>query len=89
MKIKPVGNRMVLEIKKLEEKEVSGIIIINNEESDELIGDIIALSDELKSKEIFSIGDRVIYKDFKGQSIKSNDKELLIIDEEDVLGIIE
>ncbi len=89
MKIKPVGNRMVLEIKKLEEKEVSGIIIINNEESDELIGDIIALSDELKSKEIFSIGDRVIYKDFKGQSVNSNDKELLIIDEEDVLGIIE
>lgn len=89
MKIKPVGNRMVLEIKKLEEKEVSGIIIINNEESDELIGDIIALSDELKSKEIFSIGDRVIYKDFKGQSVNSNDKDLLIIDEEDVLGIIE
>ena len=95
MKIRPLGDRVI--VKPIEEKEVkkSGIIIPDTAKEKPMEGEVIAAGpgkiDETGKKIPMDVktGDKILYGKYSGTEIKIDDKEYLIMHQEDILGIIE
>lgn len=87
MSIKPLGNRILVEIKTTSEKTSGGLVIpqASQEKTQEGIVKAIGESDEIKVK----VGNTVMYDKYAGTEIKIKDKDHLIIKSEDVLAIVE
>ncbi|MFH0948135.1 MAG: co-chaperone GroES [Elusimicrobiota bacterium] len=95
MKIKPLGDRVI--VKPIEEKEVKkgGIIIPDTAKEKPQEGEVIAVGpgkvDETGKKIPMDVkaGDKILYGKYSGTEIKIDDKEYLIMHQEDILGIVE
>jgi len=95
MKVKPLHDRLV--VKRIEEKEAKqgGIIIPDSAKEKPMEGKVIAVGlgkVEKDGKRIpleVKVGDRVLFGKYAGTEIKIDDKEHVILREEEVLGIIE
>lgn len=89
MKIRPLGDRLVLEKIIEEEKTLSGIILPKNIEGHPETAKVIEVSDKVKEKAEIKVGDEVLYDQYLGKSIKDGDKEYILIKQADILAIIE
>ncbi len=89
MKIRPLGDRVVLEKIAKEEKTVSGIIIANAKADQADLALVVEISDSLSGKVSYKLGDKVLYSEYAAKSIKDEDKEYLVIKDEDILAVIE
>ena len=95
MKIRPLHDRILVE--RLEEKEVrkGGIIIPDTAKEKPQEGKVIAVgngkvSDDGKRIPLdVKAGDRILFGKYSGSEVKLDDKEYLIMREEDVLAILE
>ncbi len=96
MKIKPLGNRVVL--KSLPEEEVTkgGIILPDTAEKEKpeqaevvAVGPGKMLDDGKRSEMEVKVGDKVIFSKYSPTEIKLDGEEYLIVGEEDILGVIE
>ena len=93
MKIKPLGDRVLLEPVKLETK--SGIIIPDTAEKRPEQGIVVEVGEggrnEKGERMPMSVkkGDKVLFSKYGPSEIKIGDKEYLIAREEDILAIIE
>lgn len=95
MKIKPLGDRVVVKLVELEEKTESGIVLPDTAKEKPQEGEVIAVgpgkvldNGERLPLEV-EVGDKVIYSKFAGTEFKRGDEELLILSERDILGVIE
>ncbi|MEW6620434.1 MAG: co-chaperone GroES [bacterium] len=95
MKLKPLGDRVLVE--RMEEKEQvkGGIIIPDTAKEKPQEGKIIAVgtgkrleSGEIKPLDV-KAGDRILFGKYAGTEVKLDDKEYLIMREDDIFGIIE
>ena len=94
MKVKPLYDRVL--VKRIEEKEQrkGGIIIPDTAKEKPMEGKVIAVGsgrvekDGSRSKLEVKVGDRVLFGKYAGQEIKIDDKEHVILKEDEVLGII-
>ena len=91
--IKPLGDRVVIELVKQEEKTASGIVLPDSAQEKPQEGLVIAVGSgiiddgdriPLEVKE----GDKVIYSKYAGTEVKYEGKEYLIIREDDILAVI-
>lgn len=90
MKIKPIGKRILVKTINLEEKTSTGIILIqNNEEKNYRVGEIISLSSNSEVNSLFNINDKVIFSKKSGIKINDSPKEQILLELDEVLGIIE
>jgi len=95
MKIRPLHDRIVVE--RLEEKEVKkgSIIIPDTAKEKPQEGKVIAVgngkvSDAGKKFPLdVKAGDKILFGKYSGSEVKLDDKEYLIMREEDVLAILE
>ena len=95
MKIRPLHDRILVE--RLEEKEVKkgGIIIPDTAKEKPQEGKVIAVgngkvNDDGKRQALdVKAGDRILFGKYSGSDVKLDDKEYLILREEDVLAILE
>jgi chaperonin GroES len=95
MKIRPLQDRIL--VKRLEEKEVEkgGIIIPDTAKEKPQEGEIMAvgsgkvLEDGKRQPLEVKIGDKVLFSKYAGTEVNVNDDELLMMREDDILGIIE
>ena len=91
MKLKPLGNRVVVEPLTEEETTKSSIILpdtIDKEKKAE--GSIVAIGDGEKIQKLnLKQGDKVIFGQYKGEDVKVDDVEYKILTDEDVLAILE
>lgn len=95
MKIRPLHDRMVIE--RLEEREVKkgGIIIPDTAKEKPQEGKVIAvgngkIGDDGKRIPLdVKAGDKILFGKYSGSEVKLDDKEYLILREEDVLAILE
>src|SRR5213593_1652066 len=95
MTVRPLHDRIL--VKRIEGKEnVKGAIIIPDSAKEKpQEGEVIAAGNGKKTEEGKVIpldvkaGDRILFGKYSGTEIKLADEELLIIREEEVLGIIE
>ena len=95
MKIRPLHDRVLIE--RLEEREVKkgGIIIPDTAKEKPQEGKVIAVgngkvTDEGKKIPLdVKAGDKILFGKYSGSEVKIDDKEYLIMREDDVLAILE
>jgi chaperonin GroES len=95
MKIRPLHDRILVE--RLEEQEVmrGGIIIPDTAKEKPQEGKVIAVgagkvNDEGKRQALdVKAGDRILFGKYSGSEVKIDDKDYLIMREEDVLAILD
>ena len=93
MKIKPLGERVVIKQLPLEEKTKSGIIMPDTAKEKPQEGEIVAVGPgKLEKTERVAldvkVGDKVIYSKYAGTEVKYDGEEYLILKEADILAII-
>jgi chaperonin GroES len=87
MKLKPLGARALVKMIESDEQTVSGIVLPDTARKKPQTAEVVAVgdSDEVKA----SIGDMVVLAKYSGTEVKVEGEEHLIVDAEDVLGILE
>jgi len=92
--LKPLGDRIVIELVEAEEKTASGIVLPDTAKEKPQEGRVIAVgsgrvldSGERVAPEVKE-GDRIIFSKYAGTEVKYDGKEYLIIRESDVLAVI-
>ena len=94
MKVRPLGDRVLVEPIEEKEQTVGGIIIPDSAKEKPMQGKVIAVGKKLDKdgKEIaFDVkkGDTVLLPKYGGTEIKLDGKKLQLVREEDLLGVIE
>ncbi len=95
MKLKPLGDRLVVEPKEREETTASGIILPETAKEKPQEGLVIAVGPGRRDDDgdridmDVEVGDTVLYAKYAGTEIKLEGKKLLILKESDVLAIVE
>jgi chaperonin GroES len=96
MLLKPLDDRVVIEIKEeTTEKNVGGIIIPDAAKEKPMQGEVIAvgkgkITDDGKALPLdVKAGDRILFGKYAGTEIKIDGMEYLIMREDDVLGVLE
>jgi chaperonin GroES len=95
MKVKPLYDRLI--VKRVEEKEQrrGGIIIPDSAKEKPMEGKVTAVGkgriqeDGKRSPMEVKVGDRVLFGKYAGTEIKIEDKEHVILREDEILGIIQ
>ena len=95
MKIRPLHDRVI--VKRLEEERTtaSGIVIPDSatEKPDQgtvqAVGNGKILEDDSVKKLDVKVGDKVLFGKYAGQAVKVDGEELLVMREEDIMGIVE
>jgi len=95
MKIRPLGDRILLKRVEEEEKSKGGIIIPDTAKEKPQEGKVIAVGKGkvLEDGKVMPLevkaGDRVLFGKYAGTEVKIEGEEHLIVREDDILGIIE
>jgi chaperonin GroES len=87
--IKPLADRVVVEVAAAEEKTASGIIIPDTAKEKPQQGLIVAIGNGKKDEPLtVKVGDKVLYGKYAGTEISHDGKEYLIMRESDIFAII-
>jgi len=89
MKIKPLDDRVLLEVLQEEETSAGGIIIPDTAKERPRVGKIIAVGTDEELRELVKEGDRVLFAKYSGDEVKVDGKEMLIISRGDMLAVME
>jgi len=94
MKLKPLADRVVVQPIEQESKTKSGIIIPDTAKEKSHMGEVIAVGpgkviDGKLEEMTVKVGNKVLYKEYGGDEFKMDGEEVIILKEEDILGIIE
>ena len=94
MKIRPLGDRVLVEPIEEKDQTVGGIIIPDSAKEKPMQGKVLAVGKKLDKdgKEIaFDVkkGDTVLLPKYGGTEIKLDGKKLQLVREEDLLGVLE
>jgi len=87
----PLGQRVLVKVKEEQEtKTASGIIIPDNAKEKPMQAEVIAISKELEEDENCDIkkGDTVVYAKYSGTEITIEGDEYLVLNCDDILGIL-
>jgi chaperonin GroES len=95
MKLKPLGDRVVVKTAEAEEKTASGIILADTAKEKPVKGTVIAVGDgkwdEDGEKRIpvdVKVGDVVIYSKYGGTEVKVDGEEYLILRADDIYAVL-
>ncbi|MEK5440407.1 co-chaperone GroES [Fredinandcohnia sp. FSL W7-1320] len=92
--LKPLGDRVVIELVESEEKTASGIVLPDSAKEKPQEGKIVAVgtgrvldSGERVALEV-AVGDRIIFSKYAGTEVKFEGTEYLVLRESDILAVI-
>ena len=94
MKIKPLGDKILVERLEAEEVTAGGIVLPDTAKEKPKEGKVVAvgkgraLKDGTYAKFTVKPGDKVIFSSYAGTEVKVGGDEYLIMSEEDVLAIV-
>lgn len=94
MNIKPLQDRVIVKRLEEEEKTAGGIIIPDSAKEKPQQGEVIAvgpgkvLDSGTKVELTVKAGDKVLFGKYAGSEVKLDGEELLIMREDDILGIL-
>jgi chaperonin GroES len=94
MKLRPLGDRVVVKPLPREEVTKSGIVLPDTAKEKPQEGEIIAagpgrLEDGKRQALDVKVGDKVLYAKYAGTEFKLEEDELLILSEKDILAVLE
>lgn len=84
--IKPLGERVLLQVLEQEEKTSSGILLPDTAKEKTQKAKVIAVGDHKDI--VVKQGDIVIYDKYAGVAIKENNTEYLIVKNEEIVAVI-
>ncbi|MFT8322845.1 MAG: co-chaperone GroES [Bacillus sp. (in: firmicutes)] len=92
--LKPLGDRIIIELVETEEKTASGIVLPDSAKEKPQEGKVVAVgtgrvldNGERIDLEV-SVDDRIIFSKYSGTEVKYEGKEYLILRESDILAIV-
>jgi chaperonin GroES len=88
MKIKPIGDRILVKMEGVEEKTAGGIFIPQTAQEKTQIGKVLAVGDDKEMIKV-KVGQKVMYDKYAGTTIKVDGDEQLIVKMPDILAVIE
>ena len=94
IKLKPLGDRVVIKPAAAEEKTAGGIILPDTVKEKPVEGNVVAVgagkvADDGKAIQMeVKVGDRVLYGKYSGTEVTVNGEEYLIMRESDIFGIL-
>ncbi len=94
MQFRPLHDRVVVEPLEQEEKTAGGIIVPDTAKEKPVQGKVVAIGpgtrDEDGALQPLDVkkGDTILYGKYSGTEVKIDDKELLIMRESDIMGIL-
>ena len=87
MKIRPLGERVLIKQTKQEETTKSGVVLPDTASKEKpIIGEVTAIGEAIKE---IKIGDKVIYEKYAGTEVKDNDDVYLLLEVKNVLAVVE
>lgn len=88
-KIKPLGDNVLVKVKKQEKKTKSGIVLPETADDERpQIGEVIAVGDDEKKVKV-KAGQNIIFAKYTGTEVKIENEEYLILKSEDILAVVE
>ena len=87
MNFQPLANRVLIEREEEVTTTASGIIIPDNAKEKPLQGKVLAVGPDAK-EEAINEGDTVVFAKYGGSEIVLDDKEYLILNSDEILGLI-
>ena len=92
--LRPLGDRIVIELVESEEKTASGIVLPDSAKEKPQEAKVVAVgtgrvleSGERVALEV-SVGDRIIFSKYAGTEVKYQGTEYLIVRENDILAVV-
>ncbi len=96
MNVRPLGDKILVKRAEPETKTDAGIFLPESAKDKPKEGKVIALGNGRLNKDTgeyipFTVkkGDRVIFTSYAGTEIKIGDEDILIVTEDDILGVID
>jgi len=89
MKIKPLDERVLIEIIPEKNKTQSGIIIPDTAKEKPKVGKVVAVGTDEDLKKLIKKNMKILFGKYSGEEIKINGKDHLLLQRSDILGIIE
>ena len=94
MKLKPLGDRLIIRAVDEEETTASGLVLPDTAKEKPQTGEVVAVGDgRIEDGERIpldvAVGDKVLYSKYGGTEIKVEGEDLLVLRESDVLAIVE
>jgi chaperonin GroES len=94
MKIRPLGDRVVIKRLEAEETTKSGIVLPGAAKEKPQEAEVIAVGpggfvDGKEVKMEVKVGDKVLFSKYSGNEVKLDGEEYTILKQDDILGIVE
>jgi chaperonin GroES len=89
MKIKPLDDRVLVEVLEEEETSAGGIIIPDTAKERPRVGKVLAVGTDEELQEIVKEGNQVLFAKYSGDEVKVDGQEMLIISRGDILATVE
>jgi chaperonin GroES len=94
MNIRPLHDRLIVKREAEERKSPGGIVIPDTATEKPVFGKVIAVgkgkaleSGELRPLDV-KVGDKILFGKYSGTEVKVNGEELIVMREEDVMGVM-
>lgn len=95
LNIRPLHDRVIVERIEEETKTAGGIYLPDSAKEKPVRGKVLAIGQgkvldngEIRALQV-KVGDQVLFGKYAGTEVKLNDKDYLVMREEDIMGIIE
>ena len=94
MNLKPIGDKVIIEVLDAEEKTAGGIVLPDTAKEKPQEGKVIAVGDGKTLPSGKTVpptvkpGDRILFGKYSGNEIKVEENEYLIVNEDDILAIL-
>jgi chaperonin GroES len=90
MKLRPLGDRVVLQYQEAEQKTQTGIILPDSAKEKPQEATVIAVgAGKEDEKPQVKEGDKVIVSKYSGTEVKLDDEEYMIVSQKDIIAVIE
>jgi chaperonin GroES len=94
MKLKPLGDRVIIKMMEAEEKTKSGLILTGSAKEKPEVAEIVAvgpggLVDGKEVKMTVKAGQKVITSKYSGTEVKVDGEEYTIVRQSDILAVVE
>ncbi|TDT50292.1 co-chaperone GroES [Fonticella tunisiensis] len=94
MKLRPLGDRVVIKKVEAEETTKSGIVLPGSAKEKPQVAEVIAVGpggvvDGKEVKMEVKVGDKVIFSKYSGNEVKIDGEEYTILRQDDILAIVE
>jgi chaperonin GroES len=87
MKFKPLGDRALVKLVEREETTPSGIVLPDTAREKPQTAEVVAVGEGEEVK--VSEGDVIVFAKYSGTEINLNGEEYMILDADDILGVVE